>query len=716
MPPHQPAARSTQWAGRQLTRAGALSQRLRLLPAAEAGFRAALRLSEDLAWCVRLARIQEARKRWTEAEATYTRCLALIDRSPAEEHRHASIQYQRARVQARRKHWDRAEASFAVALALRPEIGAWHGQLAEIHVAREDWAAAAERYQRAATLEPEQPPWWVGAVRAYTNAGRPDQAVALVAGAPAECQRHPTLARPLAAAYQSVGDWRGAAALLRTLAARRPRDYALRIQLVDCLELGFLLPFALDRQGLVELAAGQGKQYADDALAEAIEQLEQLVAQQPDRPGAAYRLGLVYERSGQLTNAAGAYRLAMRRLANVDAWWCHRAAHEWAFRLAYVRERQSPSESAALRLQRTATPSRPAGSGGSPPKPAGFFDAVVFRHGLQMTGFLLPGPHQEVELHLDGELIKRVRVEAAEWRPALRFDFTHGLLNDFPERSLLTVQAGGQPLITVDGANALEVRIPGGTGKIGRKLAGGLPITKKGSWPKTGAPLVKSQDAYLRVYQRAKELLDERGRPLFLSYGTLLGCHREGRFIPGDDDFDAAYVSRAATPAQFRRECWRVARDLLRNGLDIKLAINGRMLQAGLDGVWIDISPMWRYRGRIWSFDAHDLTPETFEPVQTATFLGKEVYLPRDPEAFLADAYGDDWRTPQPQFRHYRSKADDRILAQMWAKPSEVRRFRRLAEAGRARRSAGTFTGVGSPGYPGFSWLTSPDEPGPADL
>jgi len=714
MRPFQQTNRSAQWAGRQLTRAGALSQRLRLLPAAEAGFRVAVRLSEEVAWYVRLGRIQEARKRWARAEATYARCLALIDELPAEEHRRAGVHYRQARVRARRKDWERAEASFAAALALRPEVGTWHGHLGEVHAGRKDWAAAAECYRRAAELEPDQPAWWLGAVRAYASAGRPDRAVEVVAAAPAECRSHPTLAKPLTAAYQSVGDWRAAAALLRPLVDRRPRDYALRNQLVDCLEMGFLLPFSLDHSGRVELAAEERKRHADDALAEAIDQLEQLATREPDKPGPAYRLGMVYERSGQLTKAAAAYRIAMERLANVDSWWCHRAAHEWAFRLSYVRERLAPSESAGRRLQRTATPSRPASPSGDP---AGFFDAVMFRHGLQMSGFLLPGPHQEVEIHLDDILIKRVREELSEWRPALRFDLTHGLLNDFPERSLLRVRADGRPLITVDGSDALVVRVPGGTGRIGQKLAKGLPITKKGSWPKTGRKLATRQDAYLRVYQRARELLDEQSRPLFLSYGTLLGCHREGRFIPGDDDFDAGYVSRAGNPVQFREECWRVALALLRNGLDIKLAINGRMLQAGLGGVWVDISPMWFYRGRTWSFDAHDLTPEAFEPVQTTTFLGAEVYVPRDPEAFLADAYGEDWRTPQPQFRHYRSKADDRTLAQMWAKPSEVRRFLRLAEAELARNpAAGTFAGVGSPGYPGFSWLTSPAEPGPADL
>jgi tetratricopeptide (TPR) repeat protein len=710
MPRPRRTATPIQWIGRQLTRAGALCQRFQLLPAAEAGFATAVRFSPEVPWLVRLGRIQEARQRWAEAEATYTRCLALVDQSPPDQHRRAGIHYHRARVLARRKDWDRAEAAFAAALALRPEVAAWHAHLAEVHAGREDWARAAEGYRQAAAREPEKLEWWVGAVREYSRAGRPDQAIEVGTAAPAPVSEHPKLAQALAVAYQSVGDWRAAAGLLRGLLGHKPADYALRLQLVDCLEMGHFVPFTLDREGLVGVTAEERKRSADDALTEALDLLERLTVQAPDRPGAAYRLGLLSERTGQLVKAAAGYRLAMTRLTAVDSWWCHRAAHEWWFRYAYVQQRLAPSESAGLRLRRTATPAaRPPGE--PAPAPAGYFDAVMFRHGLQLSGFLLPGPHQVVEIHLDDLLLKQVRVETS-WRPALRFDLTHGLMHDFPEQGRLTVRAGGQPLVTVGGAEALEIRVPGGKGKVGPKLASGLPINKKGAWPRTGSRLAQRQDAYLRVYQRARELLDQQGRRLFLSYGTLLGCHREGRFILGDDDFDAAYCSRAADPNQFRRECWRVALVLLRQGLDVKLAINGRLFQVGLDGVWIDIAPMWFYRGRIWAFDAHDLTPEAFEPVRTGTFLGTQVYLPREPDRFLADAYGPDWRTPQPHFRHYRAKADDRILSQMWAKPSEVRRFARLAAAERARHpAAGTFAGVGSPGYPGFSWLTSPDGP-----
>ncbi|MGH3683083.1 MAG: LicD family protein, partial [Natronosporangium sp.] len=487
----------------------------------------------------------------------------------------------------------------------------------------------------------------------------------------------------------------------------RPRDQALRTRLVDSLEQLYLVPFRLDHTGVVANPPD-----SVDALAEATDQLARLTADAPKRTGAPHRLGLLYERSGQFAEAAGAYRLAMDRLVTVDAWWCHRAAHEWAFRLAYVSERLTPSASDDRRLLRTVTPLQSGAATDPPPEPAGFFDAMVFRHGLQMSGFLLPGAGRLVEIHLDDRLLTQVRVKPTGWRPSLRYDLTHGLMNDFPATARLTVRAGGRPLLTVGGATALAVRVPGGTGKVAGKLARGLAPTKKGGWPRTGGRLADRQERYLRVYDRARELLDRQDRQLFLCYGTLLGCHREGGFIPGDDDFDVSYVSRAADPARFRRECQQVALELLRNGMDVNLSINGRLFKVGLDGVWIDVTPIWFYQGRAWAFDAHDLTVEAIEPVRVTEFGGRRAYLPADPEAFLADTYGPDWRTPQPEFRYYRSKADDRVLSQMWAKPSEVREFAQLVEAERAGNpAAGQFVGVGYPGYPGFSWLTTPDGP-----
>lgn len=704
-----PVRRFGQW----LIRVGTRRQWWWLLLPAELCIRAAGRVSADVSWVVRLGRIQEARKKWAAADATYTRLLELLDRSPAGEHQRADIHHRQGRARAGHQDWDGAQAAYAEAIRLRPDVAAWHAQQAQAYEHQAEWTAAAGCYQEAIRLEPDGPRFLTGLVRTNLKAHWVREAIEAGESGLARVPDHPPLRRALADAYESAGDWTTAAGLLRELVASRPGDRTLRYQLVRCLEQLLRVPAGLTDHGVT---VGRPR-LPDETVDELVGQLRLLAAHPPQRPNDMFRLGKFYERGGQLAEAAETYRLAMERLSTVDSWWCLKAAYDWEFRLAYVREQLSPSPSppSQRQLRRRVAPVAhpPTGT-----EPAGFVDALMARDGLHLSGFLRPGlmePGAAIALHLDDQLIKRVRVNASSWRPTFRFDLSPGLLGDLPERSRLAVRLGDRPLVNTVGGVALEVCVPGGTGKLGQKLADGLAPNKKGSWPLRGNRLAVRRKRYLDLYDQAKELLEAHGRRIFLSYGTLLGCERHGDFITGDDDFDVSYVSRAADPKAFRRECQRVALELLRQGLDIRFAINGRMLQFGLDNVWIDLAPTWFYRGRAWAFAAHDLTPGSVEPVRVGTFADRMVFLPQDPAAYLADAYGPDWRTPQPDFRHYRSAADNQVLSQMWARPSEVREFTRLAGAERRRRgSAGRFMGVGgTPAYPGFSWLTpAPDETG----
>ena len=709
-------ARRVRWgrrfASRQAARVGTVCQRMRLQPVAEWSLRTAIMLEPHPATLIRLGRLYESGEQWTRAAEMYERSVAIAGESPGGRRHRAHGHYRQARMRARLKDWEGAEAAFAQALELRPDVAVWHLHQGEMFQELEDWAAAAKCFGRAAELHPEKSKWRVRQIDAYRKGGHPDQAIDAALAAKANTLTDAALVRSLAAAYDAVGDWRSAAALLSNLVSRRPDDYTLRMQLVDCLEQLYLVPFSLDHHDKDRV--DEEGAAADAPLTEAVDHLRQLTAAMPERPGATHRLGLLFERSGQLLLAADAYRLAMKRLVDVDSWWCHRAAHEWEFRLAYIEQRQAPSATPReKRLTRyVATSDQPSESRADP---AGFFDAVMYRHGLQISGFLRHGLRETVDaidICLDDQLLKRVSVDPTAWRPTLRYDLTHGLMNDFPERALLSLHARGRPLATVGGKAGLEVVVRGGNGKISTKLSKGLSPTKKGTWPRTGANLVERQERYLKVYDIARKLLEGQGRKLWLCYGTLLGCHREGRFIPGDDDFDVSYVSTAPNASAFRRETLGIALELLRQGLDTNLSINGRLFKVGLDGVWIDVTPLWFFQGRAWAFDAHDVPLDSIVPVRRVEFLGHEVYVPRNPAVLLEDTYGPQWRIPQPQFRYYRSPDDNRVLSQMWAKPSEVREFaRQAASDGERFPAAGKFVGVGYPGYPGFSWLTMPDGP-----
>jgi hypothetical protein len=255
------------------------------------------------------------------------------------------------------------------------------------------------------------------------------------------------------------------------------------------------------------------------------------------------------------------------------------------------------------------------------------------------------------------------------------------------------------------GGRDLELHVPDGTGRLGELLASGHSISKKGVLALPPEEAGDRQLRYLKSYREARDTFEEvLGKKLFLLYGTLLGCYRDRAFIAGDDDFDVAYLSEATDPVELKEELQDHALALLRAGYDVSITVTGRLFKVRLGRTWLDVNALWFYDGRAWSFDAHDLAREDFEPVATMEFLGHEVYVPRNIEAFLEDNYGADWRIPQPDFRYYRREEDRRTLRRSWLTPSEAREFARLAEIERSKNpAAGQYVGIGDPADTGFS-------------
>jgi hypothetical protein len=259
-------------------------------------------------------------------------------------------------------------------------------------------------------------------------------------------------------------------------------------------------------------------------------------------------------------------------------------------------------------------------------------------------------------------------------------------------------------LVTVGAARFVDMVVPDGRGRLADMLDGGWTITKKGRWSDAIVTTGSRDDVFLAAYTKAKAFFEEQlGIKLFLSYGTLLGCYRDGRLIPGDDDFDVSYVSQAADPDDFKREGQDIIRALLRDGFDARVAIDGRMLHLRVGDVVLDVNPFWFYDGRAWSFAAHDLGRDVFDPPARMVVDGVEVYIPGKAELFLAENYGSDWRTPRSDFHYHRAKRDRTVLRSVLLVPSEVRALVEYSERLRAHDpSAGRFHGYGDPAQPQF--------------
>ncbi|MFI6596457.1 tetratricopeptide repeat protein [Nonomuraea sp. NPDC050536] len=663
--------------------------------------------ADEAALRMRLGRLAEQRGRYREAEFFYRRATLLRPEDAACHLRLGRILLRQGRV-------PEAESAYAAAVALRPDSYPWLTRLAKLRVRQAKWAEAVECYEALISLKPTSPRLHLALGQVLESGDDPFAAIAVYLRGQAAFGDDPRLVRRLADAYDKVGDWQSAAETLRRI---QDPDSEVLLQLARSLVLRYRVPFrcvtspaAVTRpdQGLhVEAIAAQARPgsglgvetvatQADPGLfAEAVAALEAAAQEKVGSPRISYRLGRLYERFGQNGEAARAYRQALDELATVKRAWRNTVESDWRFRERYVSEAGDDP-----RLLRSVTP----GDETTQAAPAGYFEALVTGTGLRLHGFLLPDTGDEVELHVDGTRVRKIEVNTRNWRPGFSYEITHSALADFPESASLTMLAGGRHLVAGGGARALVLTNPGGVGRLDGLLAEGRTLSKKGTLALPEAELNDRQLVYVKAYGEMRDLLEDLlGKQLFLLYGTLLGCHRDGAFIAGDDDFDVAYLANSRNPARLKAELRRDALTLLRAGCDIGAAAGGRLFKVRMHGIWLDVNPIWFRDGAAWGFIRHRLTRADFEPVRQTEFLGHQVYVPNDVEAFLVENYGETWRTPQPGFRYYRKPEDVKYMRRSWLRPAELAEFAREAEAvAREFPGAGRFVGIQQPAETGF--------------
>lgn len=146
------------------------------------------------------------------------------------------------------------------------------------------------------------------------------------------------------------------------------------------------------------------------------------------------------------------------------------------------------------------------------------------------------------------------------------------------------------------------------------------------------------------------------GVTYWLNYGTLLAAVRDGAFIPSDTDIDLMIRQRdwnekyydAFTRRNFNAPQTR--------------AINGRTSALCLalgKGLRIDVNVLSednftyflpeQFRRHLTLGTMPHVIPKKYLDVPAHVgFLGQLFRIPNDAEVFLADIYGEDWRTPLP--------------------------------------------------------------------
>lgn len=335
------------------------------------------------------------------------------------------------------------------------------------------------------------------------------------------------------------------------------------------------------------------------------------------------------------------------------------------------------------------------------------------------------GRDDVLEIRLDDVLLRRHRLRWVNGKASFQFIVKRDVVSAFPRRAILS--AGFEERGSVrrrEGLVRALVEVPHGDGSLDGKVRARGILEKKGDLPPGSGELRDRQDAYLAIYQKAAHAFEEElGCRLFVLYGTLLGLQRAGDFIPGDDDFDVGYVSKAANPEDVKAEASRFIRTLVARGFKVALNSYGRPFRltepTAPDGVHLDVRPVWsRGDGYVWMHKSAHLKMDIdgFRNVMPAVLRGARVWMPAGAEEFLRLYYGENWRVPDPGFSNS-GKAEEedvrRVLEECCFSVDEQARLldeiEGMPEGGRAPAGSWRFVPVSLvPAYPLV--------PGPVDL
>lgn len=227
-------------------------------------------------------------------------------------------------------------------------------------------------------------------------------------------------------------------------------------------------------------------------------------------------------------------------------------------------------------------------------------------------------------------------------------------LATLPVSSELSVEHENGTRLIYKNSDYARFSVPHGSGNLASLLNNGVLLSKKGTMNVESDDSNIKQKEYIDLYLKAKKVFErEVGKDLFLIYGTLLGCIRNGNMIENDDDFDSGFISYKNSADAVKWETIDVLITLLRAGLNITINPIGRMFRIDSDkGVHLDVMAIW-FKGD-WNVGYGGAgiksTVDDFLPVTKGFLMDYEVNVPNNPEVFLSGYYGEGWRIPDPGY------------------------------------------------------------------
>ncbi|MDB5963128.1 MAG: LicD family protein [Massilia sp.] len=285
---------------------------------------------------------------------------------------------------------------------------------------------------------------------------------------------------------------------------------------------------------------------------------------------------------------------------------------------------------------------------------------------LRIKG-VLRGAASEVYIFVNQLFLKSVLVKTIDGVRCFKYTIKRRLAARLPsDPDIRVVSEDGVLLCDDRDALAAHQQVKGGL--VGR-LQRGFIVTKKGT-------IRRPMPNNLLLRQRIADYLTRLGEYFFtrfgyrlwLSYGTLLGCIREGDFIFHDDDVDMSYLSTKSSPQEVIEEMVGICKQMVADGWNMRVSVNG-IIKPG-SGFNMDIYAAWIQDGKLFmqNTTCFPFSREDVEPCRQLEFNGAMAWVPHNAEGFLASKYGANWRVPDPGYQRQMAPGAKEVLA--LAKPS----------------------------------------------
>lgn len=150
-----------------------------------------------------------------------------------------------------------------------------------------------------------------------------------------------------------------------------------------------------------------------------------------------------------------------------------------------------------------------------------------------------------------------------------------------------------------------------------------------------------------KILKEVKRIFDDQGIVFWLGSGTCLGCIRENRFIPWDDEMDTASV--IGMHGLDEKTVYRIANVFKLNGFYPRIRNNPRYMSVAFvkDGIRTDWTCHRIIDGGAIEFPGVKLPLHIFTQPMEIEFIGQKFRVPSPPEEYLSLKYGPEWRSPK---------------------------------------------------------------------